>query len=219
LPVNTKYIAAFEPEEYYHIIAKAAGTECLFKTDANRTFFLQKYARYFSLYIDTYAYILLNNHVHWLIKCKSLELLCAGLTAQSPELLKSHQKKLLAGEISFEQAVEFQFKDYFISYAMAFNKENKRCGSLFISPFRRIRIANNSHFMQLMMYIHGNVVKHYQSNNFSEYRWSSYQAILSDQPTLLKRDDVLEWFGGRERFIQTHLENIRYFYGHPLSME
>ncbi len=56
------------------------------------------------------------------------------------ENLKTHQKKFIKGEITFEEALEFQCKDFFISYAMAYNKENNRQGALFLNPFRRLRL-------------------------------------------------------------------------------
>ncbi len=115
--------------------------------------------------------------------------------------------------------MEFQFKDFFISYAMAYNKENKRQGSLFINPFRRIKVVDNSHFTQLIIYHHANILKHFGQKNFQDYKWSSYRAIVSDKPTHLKREEVLEWSGGGEQFIKIHKENAEYYYSHPLSME
>jgi hypothetical protein len=38
----------------------------------------------------------------------------------------------------------------------------------------------------------------------SEYPFSSYNSIVSDEPTFLKRDQVLAWFGGRDLFIKSH---------------
>ena len=75
---------------------------------------------------------------------------------------------------------------------MAFNKENNRNGSLFVHPFRRVEVAEESHFTQLIIYHHANVLKHLGQKNFQNYKWSSYNSILSDRPTHLKREEVLE---------------------------
>jgi hypothetical protein len=53
-------------------------------------------------------------------------------------------------------------------------------------------------------YIHFNPQKHGFVGDFREYPYSSYQAMLSDKATRLKRDVVLEWFGDRAAFIGFH---------------
>ena len=219
MPVNTKYIASFESNRFFHIIAKAAGNCLLFKSDENRRFFLKKYLAFSSGYFDTYSYVLMDNHVHWLIKCNSHEGLLQHLTEFTEENRKKHQHRFLKNEITFEEALEFQCKDFFISYAMAFNKENNRSGALFVNPFRRVEVVDDSHFTQLIIYHHANVLKHFGQKNFQEYEWSSYQSILSNKPTNLKRGEVLDWFGGREMFVKVHEENAAYYYNHPLSLE
>ncbi len=219
MPVNTKHIAAFDTDRYYHVIAKAVGNDVLFNSDENRIFFLKKYLAYSSGYFDTYSYVLMDNHVHWLIKCNSYEGLFQHISLIKEENRKNHQRKFLKNEINFEEALEFQYKDFFISYAMAFNKVNKRGGSLFVNPFRRIEVTDDSHFTQLIIYHHANVLKHLAQKNFQDYKWSSYQSILSNKPTHIKRQEVLEWFGGREQFIKAHKENAAYYYDHSLGME
>ncbi len=219
MPVNTKYIATFEANEFFHLIAKAVGNNILFGSDENRRFFLRRYSAYSTGYFETYSYILMENHVHWLVKCNSHEGLMQYLSNLPEESIKQHQQKFLKNEISFEEALEFQCKDFFISYAMAFNKENNRHGALFINPFKRVRIIDEAHFTQLIIYHHANALKHLAQKNFQDYHWSSYQSILSDKPTLLKREEVIEWFGGKDQFIIAHKENAAYYYDHPFSME
>ena len=50
--------------------------------------------------------------------------------------------------------------------------------------------------MRLVHYIHWNPQKHGFVDDFREYPYSSYAALLSERPTWLKRDIVLEWFNG-----------------------
>ncbi|MBK7884971.1 MAG: hypothetical protein IPJ81_15205 [Chitinophagaceae bacterium] len=115
--------------------------------------------------------------------------------------------------------MEYQFKDFFISYAMAYNKKNNRIGALFINPFRRIKVNNDSHFTQLVIYIHANVVKHKLQKKFQQYIWSSYQSFLINKPTLLIKEEVLDWFGGKEKFIELHQSLVAYYYEHAMSIE
>lgn len=219
MPVNTKYIASFEEGHYFHIIAKAVGNNLLFLSDENRRFFLQKYLFYSTGFFDTFSYVLMDNHIHLLVKCNSHEGLIRHLSNIPSFQLKKHQCKFIQGQITFEEELEFQLKDFFICYAVSFNKSNNRSGALFVNPFRRIEIEDDAHFTQLIIYHHANVLKHLGQQEFWEYPWSSYQSILSDKPTHLKREEVLDWFGGRERFIIAHRENAEYYYSHEVGME
>ena len=63
------------------------------------------------------------------------------------------------------------------------------------------------YLMQAVRYIHFNPQKHALVSDFRAWPYSSYRAHLSTQATRLRRDDVLEWFGGREGFIIAHQED------------
>ncbi|MEO7313099.1 MAG: hypothetical protein ABIX01_22130 [Chitinophagaceae bacterium] len=219
MPVNTKYICDFEANAFIHVTSKAVGTNVLFQNDENRKYFLLKYGAYANGYFDTYAYCLLENHTHWLIKCTDEDLLKSHLETLPKDSLKKHQKKYLNGELNFSEAVEFQFKDFFISYAMSFNKMFKRSGSLFISPIKRILLEDDSHLTHLIVYIHANILKHKIGNDFINYRWSSYQAIITNALISVSRNEVLEWFGGRDAFIKSHKGLSAFYYDHPFSLD
>lgn len=212
MPINEKYIEDFIENEFMHIICKSIGGSLLFKDEENKFYFLRKYLQYTTGYLSTYAYILLDNHSHFLVKCKGSDKLEAHLKTLNEGTLKTHQKKYLNKEIDFSQAIEFQMKDFFISYAMAFNKKNGRSGSLFVNPFRRIRINDEPHLQQLVIYIHANALKHNICKDFQKYRWSSYLPILSDKKTELKREGVLDFFGGKDNFVVLHKTQSQYFY-------
>jgi putative transposase len=63
------------------------------------------------------------------------------------------------------------------------------------------------YFAALVYYIHLNRVKHGISNDYETYQWSSYSKILDTRPSLLQKDKILAWFGGREKFIAFHKGN------------
>ena len=58
--------------------------------------------------------------------------------------------------------------------------------------------------MQLVTYIHQNPQKHGFVNDFRTWPYSSYQALLSANPTRLQGDDVLAWFQGVDHFEDVH---------------
>ena len=131
MPINKKYIEPFVENEFMHICCKAVGNTLLFRCDENKHYFLKKYASYSNGYMETYSYILLDNHAHLLVKSNSEKKLTDFINSIPARKQKSHQKKYIKKEFSFEQAVEFQCKDFFIAYAMAYNKQYNRDGSFY----------------------------------------------------------------------------------------
>ena len=56
----------------------------------------------------------------------------------------------------------------------------------------------------MIRYIHFNPVFHGMTSHPAEWQYSSYHAFISEKPTKLKRNSVLEWFGGKEPFLKFH---------------
>jgi hypothetical protein len=114
-------------------------------------------------------------------------------------------------ETCINKTITNQFRKVFISYTNTLNKEYTLQGGFFSTPFKRILITDEAYFSQIIFYIHCNAIHHNLCTHPSEYLFSSYNSILSDKPSLLKRDDVLAWFGGKEAFIKSH-ELMRSYY-------
>ena len=55
---------------FYHIYNHENGNENLFREEDNYQFFLKKWAAYISVIADTYAYCLMPNHFHFLLRIK-----------------------------------------------------------------------------------------------------------------------------------------------------
>jgi len=70
-----------------------------------------------------------------------------------------------------------------------------------------------------MVYIHVNALKHGLVKDFSVYKWSSWKSILSNKPTLLAREAVIEWFGNLESCIKAHYEMAKYYYDCEIAIE
>ena len=169
--------------KYYHIYNRGNNRENIFHETRNYRHFLNLYAKHVSPVVDTYAYCLLRNHFHFLVRIKDLEHL--------PEPLRSKKPSQ-------------QFSNLFNAYAKAFNRAYERTGSLFQRPYSRIEIDSDAYFMQVVIYIHRNPQKHGFVHDFRTWPHSSYQTILSTQPTRLQREEVLEWFQGVEHFEEMH---------------
>lgn len=96
------------------------------------------------------------------------------------------------------------FNNLLNSYAKSINKAYQRTGGLFQHHFGRIEVTSDRYFLALINYIHRNSQKHGFVADFRDYPYSSYHAMLSNKATRLQRDEVLEWFGGAQRFEAFH---------------
>ncbi|MGV3547331.1 MAG: transposase [Pedobacter sp.] len=174
------YYTKFESRRFYHVYNRTIDKKKMFVDEGNYVYFLKKFSFYLNELIEVYAYCLLDNHFHFLIRIKENTAL------------------------DLHEIVSKQFRLLFQSYALAFNKQQNRIGTLFQTPFKRALVTEQQHLFHLIYYIHHNPKKHQLMNNFTDWKWSSYKAMLSDYNTKLKRLEVLNWFGGTDEFIDFH---------------
>jgi hypothetical protein len=102
------------------------------------------------------------------------------------------------------------FSNFFNSYAKSINKRYNRTGSLFQYKFKRKPVTASKYFLNLIHYIHFNPQKHRFVEDFRQYPWSSYNSIISEKPTKLRRQDVLDWFSGKDAYTEYHTLVINY---------
>jgi len=178
-----------EPGHFYHIYNRGNNRENIFIEERNYRYFMQLYQKYLLPVCDTFAYCLMRNHFHVLVRVKELQ-------NQTSEVSKT-------SEVS-SKAIAQQFSNFFNSYAKAINTTYKRTGSLFQNRFGRIEVDSDRYFAQLIHYIHFNPQKHGFVEDFRQYPYSSYQAIVSEKPTRLCRTEVLNWFQGKDSFEKIH---------------
>lgn len=196
------YHACLESEKYYHIYNRGNNKESIFLSDDNYLFFLSKWKKYILPYTDILTYCLMPNHFHFLIKVKPEN--------SFTKLLKFSKAEQQAADIN--QFLETQFKKLFTSYALAFNKQQNRTGSLFQKRFKRVFIEDNDKLTQLIHYIHHNPIHHGFTNDYTNWKYSSYNSIVSNKSTEIAKSEVLEWFSTEERFIDFHNE-MKHFEG------
>jgi hypothetical protein len=111
------------------------------------------------------------------------------------------------------------FSNFLNGYAKAYNKLYNRHGGLFQRKFKRKQIDQESYLSQVIIYIHQNPQKHGIVDDFKKWRFSSYHAIISQKPTHIDRDFVIEWFDGIEEFKKIHELNPKTGFSEELSLE
>ncbi len=177
----------FKPNYFYHIYTRGVNGVNLFYREKNYGYFLQKFDKYLSPFVEVFAYCLMPNHFHFLIRIKTADQNLTGF------------KNLLG-----LNKVQDQIRLLLMSYSKAINKQQERTGSLFERPFKRKEVNNLKYLKNLTHYIHSNPKHHGFVEKLEEWSYSSYNRMLLEKPSKLKKKEVLDWFGGREDYKGFH---------------
>lgn len=184
-----------EKGNYYHIYNRGNNGIDVFFDNESYYHFLKLYDKYIYPIAKTYACCLLKNHFHILVYIKlDSEIDYSKLeysTVDKPKRLDPSK----------------QFGHLFNAYTQAINKKFNRTGALFEKPFERNQITSERYLQNVIYYIHNNPVQHGFVKQMSLYPWSSFETIISDKPTKLKRQEVIEYFGSKDNFEYFHNQN------------
>lgn len=176
-----------QPGNFYHIYNRGINGCPVFRENDNYGYFLSLYDKYISPVAETYAWVLMGNHFHFLLRIQP-----------DPEGFENLQGPAI------EKKISHHFSNLFNAYSKAFNKRYQRTGSLFEHTFRRKLVDNTDYLKRTILYIHNNPVRHGFCSHPAEYPWSSYLSIISLKPTKLRRDTVLGWFTNEATFKTLH---------------
>lgn len=183
------------PGHYYHIYNKGNNGENIFIEPRNYTYFLKLYAKHIEPVAFTFAYCLLRNHFHFLIRIK---------TDEEQQAFHETSEVLETSEVFNPRNPHQAHSNLYNAYAKSINKSYGRTGSLFANRFKRKHVNSDAYFLNLVAYIHQNPQQHQFVDDFQQWKWSSYDGLLSDGNTKLKRNQVLDWFGNKSQFIDFH---------------
>lgn len=192
------------PNTVYHIYNHANGKENLFLSPNNYLFFLKRYAYFIEPIAETYAYCLLPNHLHLMVGIKGeQELQKANINFQLAKETEQKNTKEIQKD-NFPIFLSKTFGNLFSSYSQAFNKQQKRMGSLFIPNFKRKIIESETYYKSLLFYIHNNPVHHGLVSKIEDWNYSSYHAYTNEKKTKVSKEKVLAWFSGIDMFKAFH---------------
>jgi putative transposase len=178
----------------YHIYNRGINRQNIFFEPVNYVHFLHLYTRFMVDTVDTYAYCLLRNHFHLLIRVKDEGDI--GTILRMEGLLNSKRKPPTPSK---------RISDFFNAYSKSINARYGRTGSLFQHPFGRKIISSDTRLWTVITYIHQNPQKHCFVNDFRNWPYSSYQELIKNGSGLLDKEVVLDLFGGMESYL--HLSN------------
>ncbi len=162
------------PDTCYHLYNRGNNKDLIFFDEGNYIYFLNQFKKHVLPFCDVYAYCLMPNHFHFFIRVNNKD--------------------------SFEKGL----KNFFISYSKAVNKKHNRVGSLFQGRYKVSEVGSNDYFTKIIVYIHQNPLVANLVKSLGDYRYSSYNAYLSNKETVLSKQEVLDWFGGLDSFLNNH---------------
>ena len=188
-----------EPGFYYHIYNHANGDEDIFKEERNYLYFLDKYKKYIYPIAEIFAYCLMKNHFHLLVRIReNREKIQTSNGTETSDVLKT-------SDVLVPSDVSNAFKNLFQSYTKAINKAYDRKGSLFIQHFKRKQIESDLQFQNALIYINMNPVIHGFCSKPEQWKFSSFNAYSElNKGTLLDIKRGTELFDNHENFIKCH---------------
>jgi putative transposase len=171
-----------EPGATYHIFNRGNNLENIFIEEKNYDYFLSLVKKYLVPVADIYAYCLLKNHFHFVLRIKDDQFLED----------KYRKKPFLA------------FSHTFNAYTKAINKEYNRKGSLFQEHLHRIRVKDEKYLKQLIAYVHLNPVKHKFAHDHKSYLFSSFHEYSISNSEIISSEFIFELFDGKSNFEYWH---------------
>jgi len=169
-----------EPGKYYHVYNRAKNGEPLFADEEAFRFFMKLYQTHICPIAETFAYCLLHDHLHLLIRIRE----------NAPGSLFR------------------PFALLFNGYTKGYNLHNGKEGRIFKFKLKRIEIRNTPCLQEMIRYINQNPWRHGEAEHPANYRFSSFRATITAGPTLIVKEKVREFFGSHDSLTANLLTRV-----------
>jgi len=169
----------FEEGCYYHFYNRGNNRNVVFFEPENYDFFLRRWEKYISPYLDTIVYALLPTHYHILVRVKTI--------TKTSEVFKT-------SEVS--PAISKALQKFSISYTKAINKRYERVGALFQGAYKVKPVSSVSYLLHLCRYIHGNPVKDGLVADPADWAYSNYLEWIGEREGSLFDPDFFSEYVG-----------------------
>jgi putative transposase len=171
----------FGTGEYYHIYNRGAGRNPIFFTPANYEYCLRLIKHYVTQYaVTVIAYCLMPNHYHFFVRSDS------------------------------DDAASRFIQRLFSGYTQAFNKQQKRSGTLFEGRAKSVEVSDDQYALHLCRYIHLNPVAAHLVQQPADWPYSNYLEWIGKRPgVLIDREFVQHFYplpGAYEDFMRSTID-------------
>lgn len=229
---------SLQPGSCYHIFNHANGFESIFRRQENFFYFLEKYRLYISPIAETFAYCLMPNHFHLVVRIRKREMIEALIRVNNDPSIRYNFSKVSSlaknfskvatfdegkskvsnfgkvikiGDNDIEKYLSKQSANLFSCYTQSFNKVYHRMGSLFIKNFKREPISDKTYFLNAVVYVHRNPIHHGFCKNYEDWEYSSYSDIVGGVCDFIEISKLLTMTDGLESFKEIHLHSLEDF--------
>lgn len=162
----------------YHIFVRGINQELIFNQTREKRYFKKIIKKHLDEYeIEIYAYCIMSNHAHFIIKSKDIQ------------KISMFMSKILA------------------EYASYYNYKKKRNGHVFQNRFGSECIENDKYFWNCLRYIHQNPVKAHMVSNPWDYQHSSINDYKKKKNDILHENAIRKYektFWGWQEFLEYH---------------
>jgi putative transposase len=217
MPVSESLKSPFLPDNHYHLVFKSIDGILLFRQGSDCGIFLERFQHFTNFAIDTWAYCLLGNHAHFIVKIKPIDAIVKAIntidfakqTVAMKKLLSATDKASLVDEM-----LERQVNSFMVSFANYTKNKYRHHGGLFQKPFKRLEIDTDNWLQTAIIYVHLNSLKHKVFIDYAAYLHGSYFYFVRLCNTYCAAEEVLEFFGGLDQFISLHAAQAKHYFEH-----
>ncbi len=192
------YWQHFEENSFYHIYNHSVSDKNIFNSQKDSEDFIIKFYRYLDCVFDVLAYCLMPNHFHFIVRVKEkVDVLKLTKNEISQASQKLHNDKFELNDFILDQ-----FRRFFSSYAISYNKRNSQSGQLFLKRFKRVELIGNR-INYMVCYVHHNPIHHNFRKDYESWKYSSYRLYMENHKNLSRLIDF-NVFENRKDFINSH---------------
>lgn len=196
------------PDKYYHVFIESANNIKLFEGEETYVLFLRNLKEQLSDISQTLAYCLTPKSIDLVIKINSEESVFKFFNENGKFPNENETIKTIAELNERLKAQGFNVYDKQISKIIlsVFGTLSQGLEGLKSNIFSKIkkRELNDQELLSSILTLHSLPIKNGLCENFLDWKFSSFKALISDLPTGLDRNEVLNKFKGREHFIIEH---------------
>jgi putative transposase len=197
---------SFAKNEHYHVFGRGVSKEKIFIDDRDKSRFIflithfQSPTRVYNVswYTESFlkkgVFSTQENKIDEILKNRNVELIAFVLMPNHFHLLVQNLD---------DGILSVYMHRVLTAYGKYFNTKYKKKGHVFESPFKAVRVKNNTQLLHLSAYIHKNPKElRGWENSYNKYPYSSYQDYVSSNRwgDFLSTDIVLKQFKNQAKY-------------------